>query len=42
MRMRVLFAARDGLWPEWSPVLARLAPAMVLVRAEDAAVPVTQ
>lgn len=37
MRMRVLFAARDGLWPEWSPVLARLAPEMVLVRAEDAA-----
>ncbi|MCZ0960225.1 2-hydroxyacid dehydrogenase [Paracoccus benzoatiresistens] len=38
MTMRVLFAARDGLWPEWSPVLARLAPDMELVRADDAAV----
>lgn len=36
MTMRVLFAARDGLWPEWSPILSRLAPEMELVRADGA------
>lgn len=37
MTMRVLFAARDGLWPGWAPVLADLAPEIELVRADEAA-----
>ena len=39
MTMRVLFAARDTLWPDWAPVLTRLAPDMALIRAEDRADP---
>lgn len=35
--MRVLFAAPDALWPEWAPVLTRLAPEMELVRDADPA-----
>lgn len=35
--MRVLFAAPDALWPEWAPVLTRLAPEMDLVRDADPA-----
>lgn len=34
--MRVLFAAPDRLWPVWAPVLARLAPEMELLRADQA------
>lgn len=33
--MRVLFAAPDALWPDWAPVLTRLAPEMALVRDGD-------
>lgn len=36
MMMRVLFAAPDALWPEWSPVLTQLAPEMELLRADRA------
>lgn len=35
MTMRVLFAARDTLWPAWAPALTGLAPEMELVRADD-------
>lgn len=35
--MRVLFAAPDSLWPDWAPVLTRLAPEMDLVREADPA-----
>ncbi|WP_374298405.1 2-hydroxyacid dehydrogenase [Paracoccus sp. (in: a-proteobacteria)] len=34
--MRVLFAAPDALWPEWAPVLTRLAPEMELLRPDAA------
>lgn len=32
--MRVLFAARDTLWPAWAPALTALAPEMDLIRAD--------
>lgn len=37
MTMRVLFAAPDAIWPDWAPVLTRLAPEMELVRDADPA-----
>lgn len=33
--MRVLWAARDTLWPAWAPLLGRLAPEIALIRVED-------